>query len=79
MWHKELFLICHLSNDSYGGFSHTEVFNFSLFSFMVSGFHDILRKAVPTPISLLGLLWFYFNFYIKFLSHLEFISVWRMR
>lgn len=29
-------------------------------SFMVSGFHDILRKAVPTPRFLLVLVWFYY-------------------
>lgn len=28
---------------------------------MVSGFHDILRKAVPTPGFLLVLLWFHFS------------------
>lgn len=51
----------------------TQKFLISL-SFMVFGFHDILRKIVPTPGFLLVLLWFFF-FYIKFLSHLEFICV----
>lgn len=43
-------------------------------SFMVSVFYDIFRKAVPTPRFFLVLLWF--HFYIKFLSHLEFILMW---
>lgn len=38
-------------------------FLISLFSFMVPGFHDILRKAVPIPGFLLVLLWFLFFFF----------------
>lgn len=63
---KPLAVICNTDNSSFVICLITVMVSFaiqkfliSLF-FMVSGFHDLLRKAVPTPRFLLVLLWFYF-------------------
>lgn len=57
---SSLFVICLMTVMM--GFG-IQKFLISLFSFMVPGFHDILRKAVPIPGFLLVLLWFHFFFF----------------